>query len=80
MQSSEKLLRGLALVAVVCAYVFLTLRLIAPYTPIDDAFISFRSARHLASGHGLVFNLNEPGVEGYSSLAWVLAFVRRRAT
>jgi hypothetical protein len=79
-QSSEKLLRGLALVAVVCAYVFLTLRLIAPYTPIDDAFISFRSARHLASGHGLVFNLNEPGVEGYSSLAWVLAFVRRRAT
>jgi hypothetical protein len=71
-QSSEKLFRGLALAAVVCAYVFLTLRLIAPYTPIDDAFISFRYARHLASGHGLVFNLNEPGVEGYSSLAWVL--------
>lgn len=72
MQSSEKLLRGLALTAVVAAFIFLSLRLIAPYTPIDDAFISFRYARHLASGHGLVFNLNEPAVEGYSSLVWVL--------
>lgn len=68
----ERLLRSLALAAVVTVYVFLTLRLIAPYTPIDDAFISFRYARHLSSGHGLVFNLNEPAVEGYSSLAWVL--------
>lgn len=58
--------------ALAAVYVFLTLRLVAPYTPIDDAFISFRYARHLASGHGLVFNLNEPPVEGYSSLAWVL--------
>ena len=72
MRPSEKLLRGLALAAVAAVYVFLALRLVAPYTPIDDAFISFRYARHLASGHGLAFNLNEPAVEGYSSLAWVL--------
>lgn len=39
----------------------------------DDAFISFRFARHLAEGHGLVFNVGEtPPVEGYSNLAWVL--------
>jgi arabinofuranosyltransferase len=69
---SGKLLRGLALAAVATVYVFLALRLVAPYTPIDDAFISFRYARHLASGHGLAFNFNEPAVEGYSSLAWVL--------
>lgn len=39
----------------------------------DDAFISFRYARHLAQGHGLRFNLDEaPPVEGYSNLLWVL--------
>jgi len=64
--------RKLALGLVVAAYVALTLWLVAPYTPVDDAFISFRYARHLASGHGLVFNPNEIPVEGYSSLAWVL--------
>jgi arabinofuranosyltransferase len=38
---------------------------------IDDAFISFRYAKNLVDGHGLVFN---PGykVEGYSNLSWVL--------
>lgn len=39
----------------------------------DDAYISFRYTRHLAEGHGLVFNLGEdPPVEGYSNLLWVL--------
>jgi hypothetical protein len=57
---------------ILAAYVALTLWLVAPNTPIDDAYISFRYARHLASGHGLVFNLNEAPVEGYSSLSWVL--------
>jgi len=40
----------------------------------DDAFISFRFARHLAHGGGLAFNLGErPPVEGYSDFLWVLA-------
>lgn len=39
----------------------------------DDAYISFRYARHLAEGHGLVFNLGEsPPVEGYTNLLWTL--------
>jgi arabinofuranosyltransferase len=39
----------------------------------DDAYISFRYARHLAAGRGLVFNLGEdPPVEGFSNLLWVL--------
>jgi arabinofuranosyltransferase len=39
----------------------------------DDAFISFRYARHLAEGQGLMFNLGEAlPVEGYSNLLWVL--------
>ena len=38
---------------------------------IDDAFISFRYARNLVAGHGLVFNPGER-VEGYSNLLWTL--------
>ena len=37
----------------------------------DDAFISFRYARNLAEGHGLVFNAGER-VEGYSNFLWTL--------
>ena len=37
----------------------------------DDSFISFRYAKHLAEGQGLVWN---PGdrVEGYTNFLWVL--------
>lgn len=39
----------------------------------DDAFISFRYARNLASGVGLRYNFSETvPVEGYSNLLWVL--------
>ena len=37
----------------------------------DDAFISYRFARNLAQGRGLVFNPGEP-VEGYTNFAWTL--------
>jgi hypothetical protein len=37
----------------------------------DDAYISFRYARNLAEGHGLVFNEGER-VEGYSNFLWTL--------
>lgn len=37
----------------------------------DDAFISFRYARNLVEGQGLVFNAGER-VEGYTNLLWVL--------
>ncbi|MEZ4471606.1 MAG: hypothetical protein R3F60_12545 [bacterium] len=38
----------------------------------DDAFISFRYARNLAEGHGLVFNPGE-WVEGYTNFLWTAA-------
>ena len=41
-----------------------------PFT-VDDAFISFRYADNLASGHGLVFNPGER-VEGFTNLLFVL--------
>jgi arabinofuranosyltransferase len=37
----------------------------------DDAFISFRYARNLVDGHGLVWNPGER-VEGYTNFLWVL--------
>ena len=37
----------------------------------DDAFISFRYARNLLDGHGLVFNVGER-VEGYSNFLWTI--------
>ncbi len=37
----------------------------------DDAFISFRYARNLVDGYGLVFNPGEP-VEGYTNFLWTL--------
>ena len=56
--------------ASVAALPLLTL-LFLPVRTIDDAFITFRYARNLAHGDGLVFNLGER-VEGVTSLSWTL--------
>ncbi len=39
---------------------------------LDDPFISYRYAQNLVAGHGLVWNVGEPPVEGYTNLGWVL--------
>jgi hypothetical protein len=39
---------------------------------VDDAFITFRYARHLADGHGFVWNVGDTPVEGFTSLLWLL--------
>jgi hypothetical protein len=46
-------------------------RLFDPYLIVDDAFISFRYADHLAHGLGLVYNAGER-VEGYSNWLWTV--------
>ncbi len=38
----------------------------------EDAMISMRYAQHLADGHGLVWNVGEPPIEGFTNLLWVL--------
>lgn len=38
----------------------------------DDSFITFRYARNLARGLGVVWNPGEPPVEGYSNFLWML--------
>lgn len=52
-----------------CLFFWATSQSISALT--DDAFISFRYARHLVDGAGLVFNPGEY-VEGYTNLLWVL--------
>jgi hypothetical protein len=38
----------------------------------DDTYISMRYARHLAEGHGLVWNVGDPPLEGFTNFLWVL--------
>jgi len=42
------------------------------FTLFDDAMISMRYAKNLASGYGLVWNPNTPPVEGYTNFLWVV--------
>lgn len=39
---------------------------------VDDAYISYRYAQHLAEGRGLIFNPGEKPVEGYTNFLWTL--------
>lgn len=39
---------------------------------IDDMYISLRYAKHWANGYGLVWNINEAPVEGYSNFSFVM--------
>lgn len=60
-------LQLVGLAAGVAAYVLHAHHLDARFQ--DDAFISFRYARNLAEGHGLVWNPGER-VEGYTNFLW----------
>jgi arabinofuranosyltransferase len=42
------------------------------FTLVDDVMISMRYAKHLAQGHGLVWNIGEAPVEGFTNLGWTL--------
>ncbi len=59
------------LLALTLIYLF-ALQLYAVWTfTIDDMYISLRYAKHWASGEGLLWNLNQPAVEGYSNFSFV---------
>lgn len=38
----------------------------------EDAYITFHYAENLLAGHGLVWNVGEPPVEGYTNFLWLL--------
>jgi arabinofuranosyltransferase len=65
---TERAWRG-ALAAVAAVYLGLVVR---HSWLSEDAFISFRYARNLAEGRGLVFNPGGVPTEGYSNFLWML--------
>ncbi len=61
---------ALLLIAGVVAF-GIQLRYVWPFVA-DDAWITFRYAANLASGHGPVWNVNGPRAEGFSSYGYLL--------
>jgi len=41
----------------------------------DDAYIEYRYATNAAHGHGLVFNVGDPPVEGFTSFLWTVLLI-----
>ena len=75
--SSMKLRLGVALAAIAfyAVFIFRTSFSIGGtryFVLFEDAMISMRYARHLADGHGLVWNIGEEPIEGFTNLLWVL--------
>jgi hypothetical protein len=62
----------LVVVSLVLLAVFLAGAWAAWFFTIDDAFISFRYSANLADGHGPVWNVDGPRVEGFTNFAWVV--------
>ncbi|MBI2864827.1 MAG: hypothetical protein HYX94_09740 [Chloroflexi bacterium] len=59
------------LLLVVALFAVVAQELIISRYTVDDAFISFRYARNLVEGNGLVFNSGER-VEGYTNFLWTM--------
>ncbi|WP_083248070.1 hypothetical protein [Legionella parisiensis] len=53
-------------------YFLLLQSLAAWHFIIDDVYIPLRYAKHWVDGNGLLWNLSEPPVEGYSSFSFLL--------
>ncbi len=65
--------REAILLAAAAMTVVATLTVLLSRLTLDDAYITFRYARHLAEGYGLgAWNRTGEHVEGYSSLLWTL--------
>ncbi len=67
----------LVLLAAACFYLVFILRSsfriagVTYFTLIDDAMVSMRYAQHLADGRGLVWNIGEKPVEGFTNPGWM---------
>lgn len=59
-------------IVVSCIFFLMVCNLYFDHGFFDDSFISLRYVQHLVDGHGLVWNIGEPPVEGFTNLAWVL--------
>lgn len=68
---SRRFHAGLYLAGLGALALLLTLSSLRYWLNVDDAFIAFRYAENLATGHGPVFNPGER-VEGYTDFLWVV--------
>lgn len=65
--------RNICIVGVFVAVILFVLMLLYVWNfTVDDAFISFRYSEHLANGFGLLWNIGQPPVEGYTNFLWVV--------
>ena len=64
--------KNICIVGIFVSVILFILMLVYVNFTIDDAFISFRYSEHLISGFGLVWNIGQSPVEGYSNFLWVL--------
>ncbi len=82
MNPRERTIRAVGLglllaAAIVCYAIFIartSFRIggITYFTLVDDAMVSMRYAQHLAHGFGLVWNIGQKPVEGFTNPAWML--------
>lgn len=65
--------RSFLLLLILCfAYLLIwQVKTVWPFT-IDDMYISLRYAKNWVEGYGLLWNANEPSVEGYSNFSFVV--------
>lgn len=71
MSSKARWLVSLPFMAVALGLSAYLIRAYWPFT-IDDSFITFRYAAHLAAGQGPVYNPGLPRAEGYTTFLWML--------
>jgi hypothetical protein len=76
MQSTRKTLNIVLSIATIFYLIFIArtsflVKDVRYFTLVDDAMISMRYASHLAHGYGLVWNIGEAPVEGFTNLGWV---------
>ncbi|UCE26296.1 MAG: hypothetical protein JSW52_08000 [Candidatus Coatesbacteria bacterium] len=64
--------RKTVVIGTICTLAFGFLLFLCYDFVLDDAYIIYRYAQNLAHGHGVVWNVGEDPVEGYTSFAWVV--------
>ena len=69
--TDDRRVRAVALGCVLVAALQL-LRFADPRWAVDDAWVSFRYAKNLVAGHGLVYEVGATPVEGMTNLLWTL--------
>ncbi len=65
--------KNICIIGIFVSFILFILMLVYVWNfTVDDAFISFRYSEHLANGFGVVWNISQPPVEGYTNFLWIL--------